>query len=922
MIRALQGARAAAGSIVLIEAGPGLGKTRLIDEAVGLAPGLQMEALTGAGRELERDFAFGLALQLFEARLARASEERRSRLLSGAAELARPLLEGVQDSEDGAFAYLHGLYWVAANMAEERPLLLAIDDVHWGDKPSLNFLLYLAQRVGELPVTVVVTVGTGNPPRREPLVDELAAHPRTTVLRPQPLSPAGVVRQLAASALPDPEPAFAKACYEATGGNPLLLEELAGDLVARGVRPVDDSAPAVLELAPGSITTSVLVRLRRLGDGALEFARAVAVLGDGAELRHAAELSGLGPATAVRAADSLIAAGVLERGTGLGFVHPLVRFALYHERTEPERAEAHRRASQLLLAEDAPADRVAAQLLYARRDADPRAVDILGEAARHAMAAGAPGSAVRLLRRALEEPPTREQRPRVLFALGRAEGTAGEVEAVERLAGAVTLIGDPAERASAALVAGRVMITHGRWQEAAKTFELGLATGNGLPETLRARLEAARDAVSGFTAGPRSSREAVVLDDPALAKSRAGRALLAETASDRAMRGAPAAEVRELATTALAGGALLEDETADGIAYYLAVWALTLAEDIQTAELALTAAIEDARKRGSVLGFATACLFRSMAVLRRGRVEDAAADAGNALSARRYGWALSPASAVATLTECHVLRGDQDAGAREIAAWKHELGAMDPGTYQLVAARGQVDLARRRPGPALEHFLESGRLLERLGWSNPAMYPWRSLAAGAAAQMDDRDRAAELAEQELSLAQSFGAPGAIGQALGAVAALADGVTAIETREEAVRVLEGSQLALGRARALVELGAALRRASKRRDARQPLHSGLDLAQRCGARALVTRAQEELEAAGGRPRRRAATGIDALTPRERQVAGLAAQGMSNREIAEALFVTLKTVEWHLSRAYEKVEVRSRRELGAALAGRKSD
>jgi DNA-binding CsgD family transcriptional regulator len=144
---------------------------------------------------------------------------------------------------------------------------------------------------------------------------------------------------------------------------------------------------------------------------------------------------------------------------------------------------------------------------------------------------------------------------------------------------------------------------------------------------------------------------------------------------------------------------------------------------------------------------------------------------------------------------------------------------------------------------------------------------------------------------------------------------------VEAREEAVRVLEGSQTALRRARASVELGSALRRAGKRRDAREPLREGLDLAHRCGARALAERAREELVAAGGRPRRRATTGVDAMTPRERQVAGLAAQGMSNREIAEALFVTLKTVEWHLSHAYEKVGVQSRRELGAAMAGRKS-
>jgi hypothetical protein len=233
------------------------------------------------------------------------------------------------------------------------------------------------------------------------------------------------------------------------------MERLASDLVARGVRPDEESAPAVLEFGPGSATTSVLVRLRRLRVGALELARAVAVLGDGAELRHATELSGIGLGQAVRAADGLMAARVLEGGDPLRFVHPVVSAALNRERTEPERADTHRPAAELLLDEGAPADRVAGQLLHARRDADPRAVEILCEAARDAMAAGAPGFAVRLLRRALEEPPTGEQRAHVLLALGRAEGTAGEAGAGERLTGAVTLMRDPEKRAAAALAAGQ-----------------------------------------------------------------------------------------------------------------------------------------------------------------------------------------------------------------------------------------------------------------------------------------------------------------------------------------------------------------------------------------------------------------------------------------------------------------------------------
>jgi DNA-binding CsgD family transcriptional regulator len=920
--RAITGARAAEGSIVMIDAGPGLGKTRLVAEATEASRVLRMQVLTAVGRELERDFEFGVALQLFEGRLARASESTRERWLSGPAGLARPLFEGARESGDVPFGYLHGLYWLVANLADEAPLLLAIDDAQWSDEASLRFLLYLAHRVGRLRLTVVLAVGSGDPPQRHPLLDELAAHSSTTILHPRTLTAEAAGRQLRAAGLPGAEPTFAQACHDATAGNPLLLEQLAADLVARGVRPDDENAPAVLEFSHGSIATNVLVRLRRLGVDALELARALAILGDGAELRHATALSGLAPVRAVGAADALMAAGVIERGDPTRFVHPMVRAALNRDRTEPERAEAHRRVVRLLLDEDAPADRVAEQLLHARRDADPQAVEVLREAARGAMAAGSPGRAVRLLRRALEEPPTREQRAEVLLALGLAEGTAGEPEAVERLTSVLTVMGDPAQRAAAALDAGRILVTHGRWREAAKTLEHGLEELNGEEGSLGARLESAHAVVSGLVLGTPAARIVVDLDNPKLAETEEGPARLAYAAAESALRGEPAAVVRELAVRALAGGALLDVETSDGLTYYLAVWALTVAEDIQTAELALTAAIEDARRRGSVLGFATACHFRAIAVLRRGRVDDAAADAGNALAARRHGWGLSPAAATATLVECLIERGETEAARKELDTEVEEAGAADPGTYQFLAARGRLGLVLARPRQALHDLLEAGRLQAGRGWSNPSMYPWRSLAAAAAVQLRDRERAQALIEEELKLATSFGAPGAVGQALAGVAALADGAAAVEAREEAVRVLEGSQTALRRARASVELGAALRRAGKRGDAREPLRQGLDLAHRCGARALVARAREELVAAGGRPRRQASTGVDALTPRERQVAGLAAQGMSNREIAEALFVTLKTVEWHLRHAYEKVGVQSRRELGAAMAGRKSD
>jgi ATP/maltotriose-dependent transcriptional regulator MalT len=211
--------------------------------------------------------------------------------------------------------------------------------------------------------------------------------------------------------------------------------------------------------------------------------------------------------------------------------------------------------------------------------------------------------------------------------------------------------------------------------------------------------------------------------------------------------------------------------------------------------------------------------------------------------------------------------------------------------------------------------------LQAAGATNPACIPWRSGAALAHHQLGDRDEAIRLVEEELDLARAFGSPGAIGRSLLAYGTVLNG-DGVEVLREAVEVLRESQAALDRAKALVALGTALRHGGKRREAREPLREGLDLAERCGSRLLVEQARVEGVAAGTRPRRTALRGVEALTPRERQVAGLAADGMSNREIAESLFVTLKTVEWHLKHSYEKLEIGSRRELREKLPGHVDD
>lgn len=148
--------------------------------------------------------------------------------------------------------------------------------------------------------------------------------------------------------------------------------------------------------------------------------------------------------------------------------------------------------------------------------------------------------------------------------------------------------------------------------------------------------------------------------------------------------------------------------------------------------------------------------------------------------------------------------------------------------------------------------------------------------------------------------------------------LEGGIGGLERLREAVAVLEASPAKLELARALVDLGVALRHASERSAAREPLRRGLDLAHRCGATVLAGRARDELVVAGGRPRRLLLSGVDALTASERRVAQLAATGLSNREIAQALFVTTRTVEVHLTHAYRKLGIRTRQELPRVLEG----
>lgn len=235
----------------------------------------------------------------------------------------------------------------------------------------------------------------------------------------------------------------------------------------------------------------------------------------------------------------------------------------------------------------------------------------------------------------------------------------------------------------------------------------------------------------------------------------------------------------------------------------------------------------------------------------------------------------------------------------------------------LLEAQGRLHLAEDHAEQALADFLEAGHRFGRAGIRNPALTAWRAGGALAALALGAQQQAQDLADEQLELARAFGSPRLIGVSLRTAALCGTPSDTIALLREAEAALNGTPATLEHARTLVELGAALRRRNHRLEAREPLRRGMELAGRCGAAPLVARAQSELAATGARPRRRMTlTGAAALTASERRVAELAANGHSNPDIAQALFVTRRTVETHLTSAYRKLEITSRTQLADAL------
>ena len=283
---AINSAVSGSGSALLIEGVAGIGKTRLMLHAGQRAAGAGMTVLTARAAEFEGGYAWGVVRQLFEPVMRAGGGPR---LAGDAARLAGPALALGTRSEQDSFAVLHGLYWLTVGIAERAPLLLAVDDLHWADQPSLRFIAHLARRLDGLPVLLVLTVreprsGTA---QDKALTAGLAEEAGVTVLRPGALGRSACAALLRGALGQPPSAAFLAACRERTGGNPLLLRALLSSLTAEGVTGADGDVPRVHGLTPGTVSRSVLLQLGRMPAAAVAAARAVAVLGTTATVARA-----------------------------------------------------------------------------------------------------------------------------------------------------------------------------------------------------------------------------------------------------------------------------------------------------------------------------------------------------------------------------------------------------------------------------------------------------------------------------------------------------------------------------------------------------------------------------------------------------------------------------------------------------------
>lgn len=913
-------ATAGHGGVAVVAGEAGAGKTTLLDLLAATAPGTARVA-RARGDELEQGFGFGTALDLLRPLVDDLDPVPEDAVLGLRLVTDGPTaLPAPAPGTDPAFAVVHALHRLVVALAGRDPLVLLVDDAHWVDEGTRSFLTYLAGRLGDLRVALVVAVRDAG--GDHPYVAELEARAATTLVHPATLAP-DTVATLVGRHLPGAPPGVAAACHRATGGNPFYVTALLEELRARGA-DADLTDDDLADVDPPGLRRALLRRLDQATPEQRALVHAAAVLGDDAALEVVGALAGVPVDTVVDTAQGLVTTGLLASIEPLRFRHPIVRESLYRGLGEGDATTLHLNAARLLDERRAPARTIAPHLHRAPRLRTARAVAVLREAAEEAASVGQVAEALSHLDRAVEEggAPADEVAPLLLerASLRLIRGGGG---AVDDLRAALAATTDPALRARLHERLGHALFMGPDPSEAVAEFQRGIAEVPADRPDLAAMLESGLF-MTAHTLRPfrhlaieRIDRLRTQLAGPPAGP--ADRALMGTLAMELLLQGRDPDAATSLARRALGPhGEMLAEVTADSGPLYSAIAVLAFLDHVDEADAHYRAAQADAARRDSAIGAQFAASFRSLLAARRGRLGlaiDLASAAPGALGVVIDMLRPVPSSALGTAL---LWKGDVAGALAEVEAASGGLGAESSQYHPLLHLRAECKLVEGDAEGALEDFRLLGRLQDDWSVDSPLIVMWRPGAACALGRLGRFGEAAALADEELARCRPLGVARPLGIALRARAhATADHAEQRHWLEEAVAVLDASPAELELVRALLDLGTLVRRTGHPTDARPLLRRAWTLAGRLGADALHRRAGDELRAAGGRRRSGSAAATSAgLTVQELRVAELAADGLLNPAIADALTISRRTVETHLTSAYRKLGIPGRAALADAL------
>ncbi|MFI9027692.1 AAA family ATPase [Streptomyces sp. NPDC053560] len=920
LVRHAEAARGGHAGLVMLYGPAGMGKTSLLRAFAASGACRGATVLYGSCGETAAGAGYSGVRELFGSLGLSGEEARNSPLLSGPAARALPALTAAPAGRDAAasaaYPVLHGLYWLAADLMSERPLVLILDDVHWCDARSLGWIDFLLRRAEDLPLLVVLAQRSEAEPLASDLLADIAAQRRPTTISLTPLGHddvAELVRQVFGTTA---APAFVQRVAAVSGGNPLTLARLLAELRAEDVKPDADGERRAAEVGSHVLARSVQALLDRRPPWVRDVARAIAVLGEEATELVAA-LAGVPAAMVDEGVQILRRAGIMatERAD---FVHDVVRSAVLDSAAPRTLAEWRTSAALLLSDAGRPSEELASQLMLLPVLDQTWMAGVLRDAATQAENRGAPEAAVRCLYRVLEVEPDSVS---VRIQMARALAEMDPPEAIRLLKEALPLAPDLHTRAQVAVQYGLTCLSVQQSPSGVRMLEGVLAELEAEPgpgpadRELRTLVESVLLIVGADekeTIGSVRDRAARLTVPPG--DTPAQRQMLAMTTVLTAMDGRDAEQAVGQARRAL-GFPGVELET---WSLLTSSFALMLADEIDDAQYALDRMMQYGQDNAAVWTYVLALSTRAFLHQSTGAFPDALADAQTAIEiigAERWrDTAVMPHVALATvLTD----RGEPERGEEVLGSIKR--GNLDRFVIEYhwyLTARARARWARGDLQGALDLFLACGKSLEEARFSNPAFLPWWADSAILLAALGRHGEARETAEYGSELAARWGTARGLG-----LARMAHGVAApvsegIEHLTEAVSLLADSPARAVEAQAECLLGRALLRAGDQRTAREHLRTAGDLAQRCGAVLLGAEARRLLVAAGGRARKMTTSPLDMLTGMERTVAGLAAKGASNRSIAETLFVTVRTIETHLTSVYRKLGVARRTELAAIL------